>query len=113
VSIFIIVEPMEFQINVMHMAAYRDVVIGVVTWLLLGRPSSLRFDCGKGHLSWVGIATYISSYSVGDGALSRAAEWAMPEIDHVIHPMPSLWKRKFVTQIPLLPCTRPLGQVYS
>jgi hypothetical protein len=37
---------MEFQINVSGMEAYREVIVGVVTWLLPGRPSSVRFDCG-------------------------------------------------------------------
>jgi hypothetical protein len=52
VSIFISVTPMEFQIHFICtcMAAYRDVVVGAVTWLRAERPSSLRFDCRQGHL---------------------------------------------------------------
>jgi hypothetical protein len=51
VSIFIIVTPMEFKVNVLRMAAYRSVVTGVVTWLLPGRPCHPVFDCGQGYLN--------------------------------------------------------------
>jgi len=109
---YLLVIPMEFQINVIGMVAYREIIVAVVTWLLPGQPSSLRFDYGQGYLNWLGFAAYISSCSVGDGALFLEAQWAMPEIDHIIQQMRRLRKRESLIPLPFLFCTRPLEQVY-